>query len=105
MGRPRNLVKNQLVSFTTSPTIVAYLKEEATKSHQSVSSYLNMLLWTGYECHRIAAETSASERQEVKDIVSRSIENNAKEATVDEIIERWVQEGKIKRYPDGKLGF
>ena len=77
-------MRKQVISFTLEPELEQYLRDMAEKAHLSISQYLRNLIWTGYETDKIVKE-------------------DAKE--VDDIIEKWIAEGKCKRLPDGRLAF
>ena len=77
-------MRKQVISFTIEPELEQYLRKMADAAHLSISQYLRNLIWTGYETDKIVKE-------------------DAKE--VDDIIEKWIAEGKCKRLPDGRLAF
>lgn len=76
--------RKQVVSFTIEPELEQYLRDMANREHLSISQYLRNLIWSGYEVQKTIDE-----------------ENN----NVDEIVEKWISEGKCKRLPDGRLAF
>ena len=77
-------MRKQVISFTLEPELEKYLRDMAEKAHLSISQYLRNLIWTGYETDRIVKEDSKS---------------------VDEVVEKWIEEGICKRLPDGRLAF
>lgn len=77
-------MRKQVISFTIEPELEQYLRKMADAAHLSISQYLRNLIWTGYETDKIVKE-------------------EAKE--VDDVIEKWIAEGKCKRLPDGRLAF
>lgn len=77
-------MRKQVISFTLEPELEQYLRDMADKAHLSISQYIRNLIWTGFETERITKEDSKN---------------------VDEVIEKWISEGKCKRLPDGRLVF
>lgn len=77
-------MRKQVISFTIEPELEQYLRKMADMAHLSISQYLRNLIWTGYETDKIVKE-------------------DPKE--VDDVIEKWIAEGKCKRLPDGRLAF
>ena len=77
-------MRKQVISFTLEPELEEYLRRMAELAHVSISQYLRDLLWSGYEVEQAVKEDSK---------------------TVDETIDKWISEGKVKRLPDGRLVF